>query len=84
MNDIKIIFEDDEWIEFELSQPNDLIGNTVDWTDEDWVYWKNKMDDLEKNGTIGQFETIKVKLKKNPIIDGTKLITGSEGETDNR
>jgi hypothetical protein len=80
MIEYKVIYEDDEWFEIELTQPNDLLGNTEWWTEEDWTYWKSKMDDLEKNGTKGQLETIKVKLKKNPFIDGTKFIGEATGQ----
>jgi len=82
MIEFKIIYEDDEWIEFEATQPNDLMGDTEIWTDEDWAYWKKKMDELEKNGTKGKNETIKVKLKKNPILDGRNFYTESSKDTE--
>lgn len=70
MGDFKIISNTDDWIEVELIQPNNLLGDTSFWTDEDWTKWKEKMDRLEKEGTVGETETIRIKLKKNPFLDG--------------
>lgn len=74
MSDIRIIFEDDEFIEYEVTQPNNLRGDTDFWNDDDWVTWNEKMDRLEKEGTVGQNETFTFKLKKNPFIDGSSII----------
>lgn len=72
---MKIIFEDDEWVEYEFTQPNDLMGDGEWWTQEDWDKWNKKMKELEENGTKGQLETFTVKLKKNPFLNG-KIFTG--------
>lgn len=63
---IKVIFEDDDWIEFEITQPNNLIGDTQFWNGEDWTTWNEKMNRLEKEGTIGQDETFTFKMNKKP------------------
>lgn len=79
MNGVKIIFEDDKWVEYEFTQPNDLIGNTEWWTEEDWSYWKEKMDRLEREGTKGQIETLKIKIQKNPFLDGQNITGDGSG-----
>lgn len=73
MSDIKIVYEDEEWVEFELTQQNDLLGDTYHWDENDWMKWKDKMDRLDREGTRGQQEIIKVKLRKNPFIDGNNF-----------
>lgn len=78
MSEFKIISNTDDEIEIEITQPNDLLGNTEWWTDEDWEKWNEKMDELEKNGTKGQLETINIKLKKNPFLDGDNFIGKNE------
>jgi len=83
MAEFKIISNTDDEIEIEITQPNDLIGDTEFWTDEDWTKWKEKMDRLETEGIKGQLETINVKLKKNPFIDG-QVYTGTERMERNR
>lgn len=86
MSDVKITFEDDEYVEYEFTQPNDLLGDTYYWEENDWVKWKQKMDDLEKLGTKGEDETFRIKLKKNPFLDGSQYLgrnTGADSETNN-
>lgn len=63
---IKVIFEDEDWIEFEITQPNNLIGDTQFWNEENWTTWNEKMNRLEKEGTIGQDETFTFKINKKP------------------
>lgn len=75
MIDFKIISDTEEEIEFEITQPNDLLGDTKEWNDEDWEKWNKKMEEVEAQGIKGQLETIKIKLKKNPFING-KNYTG--------
>lgn len=70
MSDLKIIRNTDDEVEIEITQPNDLIGGTEWWTDDDWLKWNEKMKKLEQEGTKGELETINVILKKNPFIDG--------------
>ena len=70
MSDIKIIFEDDNWIEYEFTQPNDLLGDTTYWDEEDHKKWNEKMKDLEQQGIKGQDETFTVKFQKNPFTNG--------------
>lgn len=73
MIDFKIISDTEEEIEFEITQPNDLVGDMKEWTDEDKEKWDAKMLLLEENGTKGQLETIRVKFKKNPFINGSNF-----------
>lgn len=70
MIDFKIISDTEDEIEIEITQPNDLLGDTKDWTDEDKEKWDAKMLLLEEQGTKGEIETIRIKLKKNPFLDG--------------
>lgn len=80
MIDFKIVSDTEDEIEMEITQPNDLMGGTEFWTDEDWQKWNTKMAELDKNGTRGEMETIRFKLKKNPFIDGSGFITPTTGE----
>lgn len=70
MNDIKIIFETEEYIEVEITQPNNQLGDTQFWDDTDWSIWNEKMKRLEQEGTIGQEETINIKFQKKPFLNG--------------
>lgn len=78
---VKVIFEDEDWVEYEFIQPNDLIGNTEWWSEEDWKKWKEKMEKLEEANIKGNLETFIIKLKKNPFLDG-KIFTGDEPQSE--
>jgi hypothetical protein len=80
MIDIKILENNDEYLEFELTQPNDLQGDTSEWDNDDWNYWNTKMAELEANGTKGELETKIIRLDKKPFIDGTKFFQASNSE----
>lgn len=67
---IRIVEETDTEITYEVTQVNDLLGDTSCWNDEDWTTWKEKMDRLEKEGTKGQLETFTFTLNKNPFSAG--------------
>jgi len=86
MTDFKIISDTEDEIEIELIQPNDLLGDTSFWNDDDWIEWREKMAKLEVKNIRGQIEIIRIKLKKNPFIDGNKFyatdgIEGSNKDT---
>lgn len=82
MSDIKVIYEDEDWIEFEITQQNDLVGDTSLWNDEDWSTWKTKMEKIEQEGIKGQLEKFTIKFpKKADLINGagfTRKISGDE------
>lgn len=77
MTGIKVIFEDDEWIEYEITQPNNLLGDTSYWNDEDWTTWNEKMMKLQNEGTTGQDETFTVKFNKNPFKNGQQFLSAT-------
>jgi hypothetical protein len=77
MGEYKIISNTDDELEIEITQPNDLVGDQTFWTEEDYKKWNEKMDKLILEGTRGELETIRIKLKKNPFIDG-QVYTGGE------
>jgi hypothetical protein len=70
MSDIKVIFEDDDYIEYEITQPNDILGDTEFWDENDWKTWNEKMARLEDEGIRGEDEVFTVKFEKKPKLDG--------------
>lgn len=70
MSDIKIIFENEDYIEVEITQPNNRLGDTNFWDDTDWSIWNEKMRRLENDGTLGQEETVKIKFQKKSFLNG--------------
>lgn len=85
MSEIKVIFEDDDYIEYEIIQPNDILGDTSYWDDEDWKTWNEKMVRLDDEGTRGEDETFTVRFEKKPKLDGaafTRKIS-EDGKSEN-
>lgn len=82
MGEFKIISNTDDELEIEITQPNDLIGDQSFWTEEDHKKWNDKMARLDAEGIRGQEETIVVKLKKNPFINGKVYTGGQDVERD--
>lgn len=80
MGEFKIISNTDDELEIEITQPNDLIGDQTFWTEEDYKKWNEKMDKLILDGTRGELETIRIKLKKNPFINGN-FYTGQKNQS---
>lgn len=68
---IKVLHEDELSITYEISIPNDACPQEAkEWDEVQWQEWRDKVKELEEQGTRGEMVISKVTFDKNPFLNG--------------